>query len=136
MRLLVVDDEIEFARYVAAVAEELGLAVETVNHARLFQIAYEREEPDAVLLDMVMPEMDGIELVTWLGRRGSQVHLFIVSGYNPKYVEMAEVLGSQSSFRSITKLQKPLRSAELRKALSAILPPSRDETGGVLVDPS
>ena len=109
MRLLVVDDEIEFARYVAAVAEELGFEVETVNHARLFQKAYEQNEPEAVLLDMVMPEMDGIELVTWLGRRHSQVHLFIVTGYNPKYVEMAEVLGSQSLFRSITKLQKPLR---------------------------
>jgi CheY-like chemotaxis protein len=136
MRLLVVDDEIEFARYVATVAEELGLEVETVNHARLFQMAYERDEPDAVLLDMVMPEMDGIELVTWLGRRGSEVHLFIVSGYNPKYVEMAEVLGSQSSFRSITKLQKPLRSAELRKALRAILPASQGTSDGPLADPS
>jgi CheY-like chemotaxis protein len=121
MRLLVVDDKIEFARYVATVAAELGLEVETVNHARLFQKAYEKNEPDAVLLDMVMPEMDGIELVNWLGRRRSQVHLFIVTGYNPKYVEMAEVLGSQSSFRSITKLQKPLRSAELRKALRGVL---------------
>jgi CheY-like chemotaxis protein len=136
MRLLVVDDEIEFARYVATVAEELGLEVETVNHARLFQMAYERDEPDAVLLDMVMPEMDGIELVTWLGRRGSEVHLFIVSGYNPKYVEMAEVLGSQSSFQSITKLQKPLRSAELRKALRAILPASQGTSDGPLADPS
>jgi CheY-like chemotaxis protein len=126
MRLLVVDDEIEFARYVATVAAELGLEVETVNHARLFQKAYEKNEPDAVLLDMVMPEMDGIELVNWLGRRRSQVHLFIVTGYNPKYVEMAEVLGSQSSFRSITKLQKPLRSAELRKALRGVLPRSEE----------
>lgn len=126
MRLLVVDDEIEFARYVATVAAELGLEVETVNHARLFQKAYEKNEPDAVLLDMVMPEMDGIELVNWLGGRRSQVHLFIVTGYNPKYVEMAEVLGSQSSFRSITKLQKPLRSAELRKALRGVLPRSEE----------
>ena len=121
-----VDDEIEFARYVATVAAELGLEVETVNHARLFQKAYEKNEPDAVLLDMVMPEMDGIELVNWVGRRRSQVHLFIVTGYNPKYVEMAEVLGSQSSFRSITKLQKPLRSAELRKALRGVLPRSEE----------
>jgi len=41
-------------------------------------------------------------------------------------VEMAEVLGSQSSFRSITKLQKPLRSAELRKALRGVLPRSEE----------
>jgi two-component system response regulator HydG len=119
MRLLIVDDEIEFARYVATVASGLGFDVETVAHAKNFQESYDRVEPDVVLLDMVMPDMDGIELVTWLSERGSTVHLLIATGYNPKYAEMAEVLGAQSSFRSITKLQKPLRAAELRKVLRA-----------------
>lgn len=121
MRLLVVDDEIEFARYVATVAIGLGFDVETVEHAKSFQEAYVRAEPDAVLLDMVMPDTDGIELVTWLSERQSTVHLLIATGYNPKYVEMAEVLGSQSCFLSITKLQKPLRAAELRKVLQNIM---------------
>ena len=121
MRLLIVDDEIEFAKYVATVASGLGFDVESVSHAKSFQEAYNRTEPDVVLLDMVMPDMDGIELVTWLSERSSTVHLLIATGYNPKYAEMAEVLGAQSSFGSITKLQKPLRAAELRKVLRAIL---------------
>ena len=120
MRLIVVDDEIEFARYAATVASGLGFDVETVDHGKKFQEAYQRAEPDVVLLDMVMPDMDGIELVSWLSARQSKIHLLIATGYNPKYVEMAEVLGAQSCFLSITKLQKPLRAAELRRVLRTI----------------
>ncbi len=120
MRLLVVDDEIEFGRYIATVAEGLGYAVEITDHGRDFKLAYEREEPDAVLIDMVMPDIDGIELVTWLGQKKSTVHLLIASGFNPKYVEMAEILGAQKSFKSITKLQKPLRAATLRGILQSL----------------
>lgn len=121
MRLLIVDDEIDFAKFVATVAEGLGFAVEIFDHAHRFQDAFREKQADAVVLDMVMPDMDGIELVTWLSQRSATSHLIIATGYNPKYAEMAEVLGAQSSFKSIKKLQKPVRAAELREVLKSIL---------------
>ena len=127
MRLLIVDDEIEFARYVATVAEGLGFETEIFDHAHPFQEACRNNSPDAVLVDMVMPDMDGIELVTWLSQRGATAHLMVATGYNPKYAEMAEILGAQSTFSSITKLQKPIRAVELREVLTGFL---ESEAGG------
>ncbi len=49
MRLLIVDDEIEFARYVATVAEGLGFETEIFDHAHAFQEACRTKNPDAVL---------------------------------------------------------------------------------------
>ncbi len=72
----------------------------------------------AVVLVVVMPEVDGVELVQWLAERKSSVHLIVVTGYNPRYSELAGKLGEAKSLRSATNLAKPVALAELRAALN------------------
>jgi CheY-like chemotaxis protein len=81
-RLLIVDDEPRFATFVERVAEPLGYEVEVTNHGRDFQAAYRRKRPDVVVIDMVMPDIDGNELVLWLveQRCGRHHHYRLSSG--------------------------------------------------------
>ena len=66
-RLLVVDDEVAFGAFVRRVAQGLDFAVEVTSTADAFKEAYERFHPTVIVLDIVMPETDGIELIRWLG---------------------------------------------------------------------
>ena len=62
-RLLVVDDEPEFGELVRKVAVSLGYEARVTTSGREFQDAYHELHPTMIVMDMVMPEMDGNELV-------------------------------------------------------------------------
>lgn len=117
-RLLVVDDEPEFGELVRKVAVGLGYEVRVTTHGREFQAAYQEIQPTTIVMDMVMPEMDGNELVLWLMEQGYAAHLIIITGYSPDYARDARVLAEFNGLRSVSTLTKPIGLAKLRQALS------------------
>ena len=117
-RLLLVDDEPEFGKLVRRVAEEQDVDVTVTQQASDFMKAYEKVDPTHIILDIVMPGTDGIELMKWLIERGSGARVICVSGYDPDYVKLAETLGNLKSSMSVSSLVKPIRLADLRSALS------------------
>ncbi len=116
-RLLVVDDEPGFGELVREIAEESGYQVGVTLNARDFKRAYEDLDPTVVVLDIVMPETDGIELIHWLADKNSRAKLIVVTGFNPRYAAMAEVLGRSQGLGEVVSLAKPFKVADLRLAL-------------------
>ncbi len=120
-RLLVVDDDPEFGEFVRKVALQATYQVEVVTDGNAFKQCHEKFKPTIVVLEIVMPGVDGIELVQWLAERKSTVHLIIASGYAAKYAELAKKLAQAKGLRSVTNLPKPVTPAELRAALAGSL---------------
>lgn len=118
-RLLVVDDEPEFGEFVRKVATDLGYEVRVTTNGEAFQEAYHELQPTTVVLDMVMPEMDGNELVLWLMKQHYAATLIIITGYSPDYASDAKQLAEFKGMRSVTTLTKPIRLAKLREVLSS-----------------
>mgnify|MGYP003609597863 FL=1 len=118
-RLLVVDDEPEFCELVRKVAADLGYEVQVATNGRTFQEAYLVLQPTMIVMDMVMPEMDGNELVLWLVEQRYAANLIIITGYNPDYAKDARLLAEFKGLRSVITLTKPIRVARLREALAA-----------------
>ena len=117
-RLLIVDDEPRFAAFVERVAEPLGYDVEITNHGRDFQSAYRRNRPDIVVIDMVMPDIDGNELVLWLVEQRCAADIIIITGYHPDYAVNARLLAEFKGLRSVATLSKPVSVGRLREALT------------------
>ena len=69
-RLLIVDDEPAFGEFVRDVALALDYEVIVTTSGKAFQQCYGNFQPTMIMLDMVMPEMDGNELVLWLMEQG------------------------------------------------------------------
>jgi DNA-binding NtrC family response regulator len=118
-RMLIVDDEPDFLIVVRRVAERLGYEVETMTDSRNFKQAYTRFGPTVVILDMIMPEVDGIELVGWLAGVRSKAHIIIVSGFTPIYAKTAVTLGEAKGLLSISRLAKPVSLPVLTTILTA-----------------
>jgi CheY-like chemotaxis protein len=116
-RLLVVDDEVEFANFVCEFADRYGFAVATANNGNIAQQRFHEFNPNVILLDVVMPQVDGIEFIDWLGTQGTDVRLIVVTGYNPNYGRLAEKLAEARGLSSVVVLTKPVRVATLLKAL-------------------
>ncbi len=117
-RLLVIDDEPDFGVFVKDVAEKLGYDVRITLKADEFAETYETFSPSVIVLDVVMPEVDGIELVRWLAQEKCKARILIVTGYNPYYADAAMRLVSADDVLDVRTLSKPIGLADLRAALS------------------
>lgn len=119
--ILIIDDEPKFATFVGRVAAPLGYHVEVTTHGRAFQAAFRLQKPDFVVIDMVMPEIDGNELILWLVEQGYRGDLVIITGFSPDYAVNARLLAEYKGLRSVRTLSKPVSVGRLREALSAPL---------------
>ena len=118
-RLLICDDEPAFGRFVKNVAEELGYQVEVTTTWQAFMQAYLAFSPTTIVLDIVMPGMDGIECVVWLGSLQSSARLIIVTGYAPDYAANAKILAEYKGLGPVTTLHKPIEISRLRATLQS-----------------
>jgi len=115
-RVLVVDDTDDILSLVKRVAERMGFVTETLNNTLRFMTTFVRFKPDIVVLDIVMPNIDGIEIIQWLTDVGYTGRLVIISGY-ADYKRMAEALSDAGGRMPVMSLAKPFRIAELQAAL-------------------
>ena len=68
-RILVVDDESLAREYLAEAVTNLGYSALTADSAEAALRAIEAEQPDVVMTDLRMPDMDGVELTRRIGER-------------------------------------------------------------------
>ncbi len=117
-RFLIIDDEPEFGQFVRKAAEEMNFEVKVTTRPTHFKEAYSAFDPTVIVLDVVMPETDGIALVTWLSERHYLGKLVIVTGFTPRYADMAATLSVAKGMTSVTTLYKPVDLDKLRAALA------------------
>src|SRR5208282_871708 len=77
--ILVVDDEEAIREVVSTMLESRGYRCTAVSNGRAAQEVVRRETPDLVLSDMIMPEMDGIRLLSWLREHDPEVPVIMVT---------------------------------------------------------
>jgi len=118
-RLLIIDDERDIARFVGQVAEGLGYEVSVTTEAEAFKAEVEAFRPDVVIMDIVMPEVDGIELVKFLAEVGCDARVLVISGYAERYLNNTKALGEAFGLRSVTAMAKPIELPMLEAFLGA-----------------
>jgi DNA-binding response OmpR family regulator len=116
-RVLVIDDHHDFGELVRRVAEKAGFEVEVTDKADHFRELCTEFKPDLICLDIVMPQEDGIELIRWLAKAGSDAAIYIITGHSPTYARAAIELGRSQGLNICGALQKPLSLATLRDML-------------------
>lgn len=118
-RLLVIDDEADIARFIGTVAEGLGFQVTVTTEAEAFITAFNDEKPDVVVIDVVMPNIDGIELVKYLGQAECDARVLVISGFTERYLTNTKILGEAFGLGSVTAMKKPIEITQLEDYLTA-----------------
>lgn len=113
-RIFVVDDEPKIGNLFQNVLERDGYNVNAfVNPRSLLEALDEgSEEPDVVVADMIMPEMDGVELMEELQERELDVPIIIMTAHSS--VQTAVEAMRQGAFHY---LEKPVNLEEMRALL-------------------
>lgn len=117
--LVVDDDETQLADFIATVAESKGFRVKTVHSAKEFMALYPDTRIGGIFLDIIMPDMDGIELIRWLGERHCSAPITIMTGYDLTYAQMLTMIADSLGIAVLGKLTKPIDLAVLEQSLDA-----------------
>ena len=70
-RILVVEDEASIAEVVSLYLKRAGYTVQVAGDGRQAMDLFERQMPDFVILDLMLPEVDGLSLTRWLRDRSN-----------------------------------------------------------------
>ena len=70
-KVLVVDDEIKIVKLVRAYLEQAGYSVITAHDGQTALIQARREKPDIIILDLMLPGIDGLDVARTLRREGN-----------------------------------------------------------------
>lgn len=95
----------------------MGFEVEALSNSLRFMKTYVRVKPDVITLDVMMPDLDGIEIIQWLNDVGSTSRVIILSG-GGQYARVAKTFADIKGSLHATVLPKPCKVADLRAALS------------------
>ena len=118
-RLLVIEDDRHIAELVCRIAKAAGFEVRSAD--TLDQIKYQHRHfaPDVIVLDVLMPEVDGFDVLNYLHEQDSQAKIVLLSG-SASYRDMAEKMGTARGLSVVANLAKPFRAPSLRLALEEI----------------
>ncbi|MCP4286732.1 MAG: response regulator [Gammaproteobacteria bacterium] len=119
-KLIVVDDDQAMANFVYEVGDALGFDVRTTFDGVQFLELLGEEPANVVVIDVVMPVMDGIEILQKLAKFKVQPSIILMSGYN--HMTVTKKLGLSLGLSIIGDLHKPFRISELTELLDQIPP--------------
>jgi len=123
-KVLVVDDDQNVLDLIKLYGEREGFNVSTVNDGDLALAAFDRENPDVVILDIMLPGVDGLTLCRSL-RSIRMVHIIMLSA---KGEEADRVLGLEMGADDY--VSKPFSPRELAARIKAALRRSQPTDSG------
>jgi DNA-binding response OmpR family regulator len=126
-RILVVDDEPKIVQLVRDYLERAGFAVSTARDGNEALMRARQERPDLIVLDLGLPQLDGLEVTRRL-RRDSGVPIIMLTA---RHEETDKVVGLELGADDY--VTKPFSPRELAARVRAVLRrQSRDAEGDVL----
>jgi DNA-binding NtrC family response regulator len=115
--ILVVDDEVGIRALLSEILTDEGHAVELAENAAQARAARERVRPDLVLLDIWMPDVDGISLLKEWGALGAlNMPVIMMSGHGT-----IDTAVEATKFGALAFLEKPITLQKLLRAVDQAL---------------
>jgi len=131
-RLFVVDDSPDWGNFVSEVAGKAGFNARSTTVPGDFSKISEAEPTDVLVLDLFMPEKDGIEMIQDMEHLDERPFIILISGQSKTFLESAVTLGQGKGLDIIGSLSKPFRLPDLQALLqkAASLVDQKKKRGG------
>ena len=116
-RILVVDDEPDIRILLRDILEDEGYSVDLAEHAKAANEIRRLSDPDLVLLDIWMPEVDGVTLLKqWKSSGDDHCPVVMMSGHGT-----VETAVEATRYGAIDFVEKPLSMAKLLSTVKSAL---------------
>lgn len=121
--ILVIDDDADIGGFIKDVALPLSLNCIATTEASTF-LELLGPHTDLVILDLLMPHIDGIELLRVLGEQKCKSGVVLMSGVDKRVIETAEQLAAKLGLSIVGRLIKPFGKRDLEGVLNSYQGPA------------
>jgi two-component system, chemotaxis family, chemotaxis protein CheY len=118
-RVLLVDDEAQIRSIVRMLLDRMGHEVQEATNGREAVQTFREKHFDVVILDIFMPEKDGLECIGELRKLDKNVKIVAVSGGGSR--GMMDPLRVASQMGADAVLLKPFDLSQLRRVIDELL---------------
>ena len=125
--IYIVDDDVQVAELLAVIVEMAGFEYQVYTTSREF-IKQETCGDDIILLDLNMPDMDGIEVIRELATKACDAGILFISGQDSGVLHSAEKLAIAHDLRVLGSVNKPVQIGKLQKLLQELSGATGDES--------
>ena len=119
-RLLIIDDQRDFARLVGAVAERLGFTTRILQHTLDFEYVMQNWDPDVVAIQMEMPDQQEIEILQYLEKIKYPGRLLMTGDVKLNTSEDAARIAGENRPNVASVLTKSSSNNEIEAALKQL----------------
>jgi len=122
---MVIDDDVDLCRFMKDVLAKDGFRVTTQSDAGQAVARIRKERPHIIVLDLMMPEIGGVDLLKAIRKFDTDVAIIIFTGYPSVDSAVASM-----KLEAFDYIKKPFDVAEFRAVIDKVI---REK--GLLVDP-
>ncbi|MBM3318815.1 MAG: response regulator transcription factor [Candidatus Eisenbacteria bacterium] len=136
MKILVVDDDLELLQLIAFALRQAGYLVLEASDGAAALRAFEREQPDLVLLDYNLPRLNGLEILGRIRASGSRTPVMMLTVRSAEEDQVGALDRGADDY--LTKPFSPRTLLARVRALlrrSGIERPATTTTGDLVLDP-
>ena len=113
MKAMIIDDELNIGLTLSRILEDEGFSCQTFNNSLAALEAVQQDIPDLILLDVCMPEMNGLELLEKIKQVDQNIQVIMISGHSGISEAVKAIKLGAYDF-----LEKPLSLPKVKLAVS------------------
>ena len=125
INVLIIDDDQDICEYMKTLLEATGYGVDTLSDPTQAEEAVRNAEYHLLIIDLMMPKLDGIELITRIRKIDSDVAIIVFTGY-PSVETAVDALKLNVS----DYIKKPFDVDDFREKVTEVL-----SKKGLLINP-
>ncbi len=113
-RILILDDDASVGQTIQWIAESLDFEAEFVTRPKEFFSKLVEMNPEIITIDLVMPDLDGVEIMRLLAERKSKAKIVISSGMGTRVLDAAQRSAQAHGLSIAGIISKPISKEALR----------------------
>lgn len=122
-RILVIDDDELFVKLMVHTLSERGHKVEFAHDGEAGERAFDTNEFDVVICDLMMPHQDGLETIRYMRSTAPSLAIIAISSGLERAAEL-DILVTAKLLGASATLQKPFKLSQLAAAVDQALNPA------------
>lgn len=121
LKVLVVDDDVFITDILEGIATKLHCKVKSIHGGAEIGNALIAFSPDLIFLDLVLPDMDGVEVIAALARVHSKSKIVLISGLDKRTLSSVSEVARKHNLEVVDAISKPFAAGQVDSILSAII---------------